>query len=410
MVGEASQEGRLDSLPPGALRVPLLPPEKGARRSTAEPIPGPTTKRLSAAAESGRSTLVGGSLYEKATAAGATTPRWSSTRRGRMLGKYRKVQIPEDESFYEKDYFSSGREYKVFKTAPAKLGVLICFDQWYPEPARVNRLMGAEVVFYPTAIGRVDGIEEAEGDWQEAWEAVQRGHAIANSVVVAAVNRVGREGRMSFWGGSFVCDQFGKVLASADDREQVLLATCDLELGRQVEEGWGFLRNRRPATYRKTGELGSRMSRAKSESGQERRCPSELGFSMPAEWAKHDSTWLSWPKNPLTFPPEMVSKVEEAYVEMIEALAGGSGSTSSSTTRRTEDRVRSMVSAKNVAFHRIKSADVWMRDYGPIFVKSEQRAEAGRGDQVEVQRLGEQVRRPAPGRRDRAGGREVHGP
>ena len=111
--------------------------------------------------------------------------------------------------------------------------------------------MGAEVLFYPTAIGTVDGIEETEGDWHEAWEAVQRGHAIANSMVVAAVNRVGKEGRTTFWGGSFVCDQFGKILARADDTEQVVVATCDLELGRQVEEGWGFMRNRRPATYRK---------------------------------------------------------------------------------------------------------------------------------------------------------------
>jgi len=131
------------------------------------------------------------------------------------------------------------------------VGVLICFDQWYPEPARVNKLMGADVLFYPTAIGRVDGIAETEGDWKDAWEAVQRGHAISNSMVVAAANRVGREERMNFWGGSFVSDQFGTVIARADDREQVLLATCDLGLGARVEEGWGFLRNRKPATYRR---------------------------------------------------------------------------------------------------------------------------------------------------------------
>jgi agmatine deiminase len=118
----------------------------------------------------------------------------------------------------------------------------------------VSKLMGAEVLFYPTAIGRVDGIEETEGDWKGAWEAVQRGHAIANSMIVAAVNRVGREGRMTFWGGSFVCDQFGKILARADDSEQVVVVPCDLDLGRDIEQGWGFLRNRKPATY---GRLAS---------------------------------------------------------------------------------------------------------------------------------------------------------
>jgi predicted amidohydrolase len=250
MVGEASRRGASIVCLPELFAHRYFPQEKEARVGP-EPVPGPTTKRLAEAARESKVALVGGSLYEKARDGRLYNTSVVFDERGRMLGKYRKVQIPEDESFYEKDYFSSGNDYLVFKAGPANLGVLICFDQWYPEPARVEKLKGAEVLFYPTAIGRVDGIEEAEGDWHEAWEAVQRGHAIANSMVVAAVNRVGREGRMSFWGGSFVCDQFGKVLARADDGEQVLLATCDLDLGRRVEEGWGFLRNRRPETYRK---------------------------------------------------------------------------------------------------------------------------------------------------------------
>jgi len=250
MIGEASRKGASIVCLPELFTSRYFPQEKGAK-PRAEPVPGPTTRRLSEAARDSGVALVGGSVYEK-----ARTGRYYNTsvvfdESGRMLGKYRKVQVPQDESFYEKDYFSSGDSYSVFKTAKAKVGVLICFDQWYPEPARVNKLMGAEVLFYPTALGRVDGIEETEGNWKEAWEVVQRGHAIANSMVVAAVNRVGREERMSFWGGSFVCDQFGTVLARADDKEQVLIATCNLELGRQVEEGWGFLRNRKPATYRK---------------------------------------------------------------------------------------------------------------------------------------------------------------
>lgn len=250
MVGEASRRGASIVCLPELFGYRYFPQEKGA---TADPetIPGPTTKRLSDAARESSVTLVGGSLYERDPGGRLYNTSVVFDERGQMLGKYRKVHVPEDEAFFEKDYFSGGSAYRVFKTAPAKVGVLICFDQWYPEPARVNRLMGAEMLFYPTAIGTVDGIEQTEGDWHEAWEAVQRGHAIANSVVVAAVNRVGRERRMSFWGGSFVCDQFGKVLVRADNREQVVVGSCDLRLGGEVEEGWGFLRNRKPATYRK---------------------------------------------------------------------------------------------------------------------------------------------------------------
>jgi predicted amidohydrolase len=250
MVREASKRGASVVCLPELFPYRYFPQERGVKVRP-EPIPGPTTRRLSKAARDSKVTLVGGSLYERASGGRLYNTSVVFDERGRILGKYRKVQVPQDEGFYEKDYFSGGSAYSVFRTSAAKIGVLVCFDQWYPEAARVNRLMGAEVLFYPTAIGTVDGIEETEGDWHEAWEAVQRGHAIANSMVVAAVNRVGKEGRTTFWGGSFVCDQFGKILARADDTEQVVVATCDLELGRQVEEGWGFMRNRRPPTYRK---------------------------------------------------------------------------------------------------------------------------------------------------------------
>jgi len=128
---------------------------------------------------------------------------------------------------------------------------MICYDQWFPEAARSVALQGAEMAFYPTAIGTADGIEQAEGDWQEAWENVMRGHAIANGMVVAACNRAGHEGRMDFWGGSFVIDAFGKTLARAGGGEQVLLAEVDLEHGREVREGWRFFHNRRPDQYGK---------------------------------------------------------------------------------------------------------------------------------------------------------------
>ncbi len=215
-----------------------------------EKIPGPTSRFLSNAARKNNVVLVGGSIYETDGKKGYNTSALFDEN-GSMLGKYRKVHIPQDESFYEKDYFSPGKSYPVFKTSRGTIGTLICFDQWYPEPARIERLLGAQVLFYPTAIGTVRGIAQTEGNWQEAWEAVQRGHAIANSMIVATVNRVGREGEMHFWGGSFVYDQFGTLLARASSKEEVLVVKCDLSLGKRIEEGWGFARNRVPKSYSK---------------------------------------------------------------------------------------------------------------------------------------------------------------
>jgi predicted amidohydrolase len=257
MVAAAAREGASIVCLPELFPYRYFPQEKrGKAVVPSEPIPGLTTRLLSEAARSSMVTLIGGSVYERAPGGRLYNTSTVFDEKGRMLGKYRKVQIPEDEGFYEKDYFAAGNGYEVFRTASAKVGVLICFDQWYPEPARINKLMGADILFYPTAIGRVDGIEESEGDWQGAWEAVQRGHAIANSMVVATVNRVGREGRTRFWGGSFICDQFGRILAHAGGDEQLLLATVDLDLAKRVERGWGFLRNRRPSTYSKITTYG----------------------------------------------------------------------------------------------------------------------------------------------------------
>ncbi len=192
--------------------------------------------------------VVGGSVYEKSGGRAYNTCVVFSEK-GKVITKYRKVHLPQDEHYFEQDYFSPGTGYRVAKTRHGRFGTLVCFDQWYPEAARANRLLGAEVLFYPTAIGWVKGIEPVEGDWKRAWESVQVGHAVSNSVVVCAVNRVGVEGDTTFWGGSFVCDQFGKVLVRAGDKEGVFIADCDLTLQDTVEEGWGFLRNRRKKTY-----------------------------------------------------------------------------------------------------------------------------------------------------------------
>ena len=246
-VKEAAEQGAQIVCLPELFALRYFPTSRGSRQDP-EPIPGPTSQALSAWARSNDVVLVGGSIYEKAGVARHNTCLVFG-RDGRVLSKYRKMHIPQDEHYFEQDYFSPGRGYSVAGTGVGRIGTLICFDQWYPEAARVEKLKGAEMLFYPTAIGWVGGIEPVEGDWRGAWEAVQVGHAIANSVVVCAVNRVGTEGATTFWGGSFVCDQFGKVLVRAGDRPAVLTADVDLDLGARVEDGWGFLRNRKPSSY-----------------------------------------------------------------------------------------------------------------------------------------------------------------
>jgi predicted amidohydrolase len=219
-----------------------------------ENIPGNTAERLSESARKNQIIVVGGSIYER-DVAGLFNTCLTFDQEGRTLGKYRKVHIPHDENFYEQHYFTPGDlGFKVYDTDKGRIGTLICYDQWFPEAARINALMGAEMVFYPTAIGTVRGVEQAEGDWQQAWENAMRGHAITNGMVVAAVNRAGNEDQMDFWGGSFVCDAFGKTLVRAGAEEQLVTATIDLAHGRSVREGWRFFHNRRPDQYGKLTE------------------------------------------------------------------------------------------------------------------------------------------------------------
>ena len=170
---------------------------------------------------------------------------------GKLIGEYHKVHIPHDPGFYEKEYFEHGEQgFKIFQVDGVKFAVLICYDQWFPEAAREVRLMGAEIIFYPTAVGNIIGYK-AEGDWHDAWETIQRGHAIANSVYVATVNRTGREGHVQLFGQSFISDPFGKILKRAPkDKEAILTQRLDLERNKFFAEGWGFMRNRRPDTYK----------------------------------------------------------------------------------------------------------------------------------------------------------------
>lgn len=213
-----------------------------------EKIPNEATEIFSRLAKKYSVGFILGSLYEKADD-GYYNTSVLINEEGNISGKYRKIHLPDDECFYERNYFKSGNEYVVSEIKKVKVGVLICFDQWYPEPARILKLMGADIIFYPSAIGSVKGIEETEGSWKEAWESVQRGHAISNSIIIATVNRVGREKRINFWGSSFVYDQFGKKIASGSQKEQIILADCNLDLAEEIEKGWGFIRNRKPRTY-----------------------------------------------------------------------------------------------------------------------------------------------------------------
>jgi len=194
-------------------------------------------------------------IYEKAKSKGGVWEYHNSAvvidDRGKLLPTYRKIHIPHDPGFYEKDYFKqSDSGYKLYKTKFGTFAVLICFDQWFPEAARTVRLLGAEMIFYPTAIGNVVGYTKDE-DWHDAWEIMQRAHAIANSLYVIGVNRVGVEGKIEFFGQSFVADPFGKILTRASkNKDEIMVTEIDLSRNAYVAEDWGFLRNRRPDTYK----------------------------------------------------------------------------------------------------------------------------------------------------------------
>ena len=178
---------------------------------------------------------------------------------GTVLGKYRKTHIPQDPGFEEKFYFTPGDlGFRSWRTAHGNIGVLICWDQWYPEAARLTALAGADLLFYPTAIGWLPEEKAALGQAQHnAWETVQRGHGVANGCYVAATNRVGTEGRTQFWGQSFVSDPYGEIVARASvEREEVLLADCDLAKQRAFRRIWPFFRDRRIDAY---GDLTRRL-------------------------------------------------------------------------------------------------------------------------------------------------------
>jgi N-carbamoylputrescine amidase len=228
----------------------------------AEPIPGPSTERLARVArETG--TVVVASLFERRTAGVYHNTAVILDADGSLVGLYRKMHIPDDPLYFEKYYFTPGDlGFQAFDTHFGRLGTLVCWDQWYPEAARLTALKGAPILLYPTAIGWHPREKTEFGAAQyQAWQLIQRAHAIANGVYVAAVNRVGHEGQpdggLEFWGGSFVADPFGVLLKEAShDREELLLVSCDLRKLEEIRRNWPFLRDRRIDAY---GDLTRRL-------------------------------------------------------------------------------------------------------------------------------------------------------
>ena len=221
----------------------------------AEAVPGPTTEALARLAGELAVAIVG-SVFERRAAGVYHNTAVVVDADGTLLGAYRKMHIPDDPLYYEKYYFTPGDlGFRCFDTRYARLAPLVCWDQWYPEAARLAALAGAQVLCYPTAIGWHPTEKATEGAAQyDAWRTIQRSHAIANGVYVAAVNRVGFEGTpesgLEFWGGSFVADPFGQVLAEAShDREEILVVECDPRRQEEVRRNWPFLRDRRIDAY-----------------------------------------------------------------------------------------------------------------------------------------------------------------
>ena len=230
--------------------------EDAALFDLAESVPGPTTKAFGEFAKRHQVTLVV-SVFERRVAGVYHNSLVILDERGEITGLYRKMHIPDDPGYYEKFYFTPGdRGFQAIKTAQGTVGPLICWDQWYPEAARITALQGAEVLLYPTAIGWHPQEKSEEGTAQrEAWMTIQRSHAIANGVFVVSVNRVGHEVRdegdgLEFWGSSFVCDPFGVIQGQASvDREEVLVVDIDIRRIEEVRRNWPFLRDRRIDAY-----------------------------------------------------------------------------------------------------------------------------------------------------------------
>ncbi|AXJ01363.1 N-carbamoylputrescine amidase [Cyclonatronum proteinivorum] len=213
-------------------------------------IPGELTTETAKLAES-LGVVIISSIFEKRAPGVYHNTATVHDADGSLLGIYRKMHIPEDPGFHEKFYFTPGDTgFKAFDTRFGRIGVLICWDQWFPEAARLTAMQGAEILFYPTAIGVLpEEPETLKREFMDAWEIMHRSHAVANGCYVAAINRVGQEGDIRFWGDSFVSGPFGQILAQAGETPEILIAECDLSLIEKQRRTWPFLRDRRIDAY-----------------------------------------------------------------------------------------------------------------------------------------------------------------
>ena len=257
MLREARGRGAQIACLPELFRTPYFcQTEDPETFDLAEAVPDGETTKVLAALASVTGMVIINSVFERRAAGLYHNTAVILDADGSVAGVYRKMHIPDDPLYYEKYYFTPGDlGFQTFPTKFAKVGTLICWDQWYPEAARLTALKGAEVLFYPTAIGWHPAEKAEFGEAQaSAWETMQRAHAISNGVFVGAVNRIGHEGPadggLEFWGGSFVADPFGRVLARAGrDTEEVLVVKCDPRLQEETRRNWPFLRDRRIDAY-----------------------------------------------------------------------------------------------------------------------------------------------------------------
>ena len=256
-IREAAKKGaQIICLPELFLSNYFCQTENPEHFSLAEPIPGPTSGSLAKLAKELEIVLIV-PLFEKRTEGIYHNSAIVIDADGSLSGTYRKMHIPDDPYFYEKYYFTPGDSgFKSFHTRYGKIGVLICWDQWFPEAARLTALTGAQFLFYPTAIGYQESDRDESSHQIEAWETVQKSHAISNGLFLASVNRCGKEDDLNFWGRSFVCNPFGKVLQQADENEsQIIIASCSLPEIESTRQNWPFLRDRRIDTYQNLNKL-----------------------------------------------------------------------------------------------------------------------------------------------------------
>ena len=223
--------------------------------SLAESLPGPTSETLSKLAKELEVVLIV-PLFEKRTEGIYHNTALVIDADGSIAGTYRKMHIPDDPCFFEKFYFTPGDTgFKSFPTRYGRVGVLICWDQWFPEAARLTTLSGAQFLFYPTAIGYQDEDAKESNQQITAWETIQKSHAISNGVFLGSVNRVGRENALTFWGQSFICNPFGKVIGQAENEPEIVIAQCSLPEIESVRQNWPFLRDRRVDAYQGLSKL-----------------------------------------------------------------------------------------------------------------------------------------------------------